>query len=122
LNALGKHLLLELKDCDRELLNDIGFLKKALLSAAVEAGATVLGESFHQFSPQGVSGVVVVSESHLCIHTWPEYGYAAADIFTCGDSVQPEKAAEFLVRELSARSHSAVTMQRGVLDAEGSLG
>lgn len=122
MNALGKHLLLELKDCDRELLNDIGFLKKALLSAAVEAGATVLGESFHQFSPQGVSGVVVVSESHLCIHTWPEYGYAAADIFTCGDSVQPEKAAEFLVRELSARSHSAVTMQRGVLDAEGSLG
>ncbi|HCP60354.1 MAG TPA: S-adenosylmethionine decarboxylase proenzyme [Dehalococcoidia bacterium] len=122
MNALGKHLLLELKDCDRELLNDIGFLKKALLSAAVEAGATVLGESFHQFSPQGVSGVVVVSESHLCIHTWPEHGYAAADIFTCGDSVQPEKAAEFLVRELSARSHSAVTMRRGVLDAEGSLG
>lgn len=122
MNALGRHLLLELKDCDRGLLNDIGFLKKALLSAADEAGATVLGESFHQFSPQGVSGVVVVSESHLCIHTWPEYGYAAADIFTCGDSVQPEKAAEFLVRELSARSHSAVTMRRGVLDGEGSSG
>ena len=93
MNALGKHLLLELKGCDKEELNNTGFLKDALLVAANEAGATVLGESFHRFNPQGVSGVVIVAESHLFIHTWPEYGYAAADIFTCGNSVQPEKAA-----------------------------
>jgi S-adenosylmethionine decarboxylase proenzyme len=75
----------------------------------------VLGESFHQFSPQGVSGVVVIAESHLFIHTWPEYGYAAADVFTCGNTVQPERAVEVLVRELESRNHSMVEMRRGLL-------
>ena len=116
MNALGKHLLLELKGCDDGVLNDIGFLREALLAAAGEAGATVLGESFHQFNPQGVSGVVIIAESHLVIHTWPEYGYAAADIFTCGNSVQPEKAAEMLVRKLGSKNHSIIEMQRGILD------
>ncbi len=118
MNALGKHLLLELKDCDREVLNDLGFLKSTLLAAASEAGATVLGESFHRFSPQGISGVVVIAESHLFVHTWPEYGYVAADIFTCGNSVQPEKAAEMLIRKLGAKNHSIVELQRGILDTE----
>jgi len=116
LNALGKHLLLELKDCDKEVLNDISFLKSVLLAAAGEAGATVLGESFHRFNPHGVSGVVIISESHLCIHTWPEHGYAAADIFTCGDSVQPQKAAEILISKLGSKNHSILEVQRGTLD------
>ena len=116
MNALGKHLLLELKDCDKEVLNDVAFIKGTLLAAASECGATVLGESFHQFSPQGISGVVVIAESHLFIHTWPEYGYVAADIFTCGNSVQPEKAAQTLIRKLGAKSHSIVEIQRGILD------
>ena len=115
MNALGKHLLLELQDCDREVLNDLGYLRSVMIEAAVECGATVLGESFHPFSPQGVSGVVVIAESHLSIHTWPEYGYAAADIFTCGTTVQPEKAAEVLVEKLSAKNHSIIEMQRGLL-------
>lgn len=115
MNALGKHLLLELKDCDRKVLNDLDFLKTILLAAASEAGATVLGESFHQFEPQGVSGVVVIAESHLFIHTWPEYGYAAIDIFTCGNSVHPEKAAEILIRKLGAKNHSILEIQRGIL-------
>jgi len=116
LNALGKHLLLELKDCDKEVLNDLSFLRGILLAAAGEAGATVLGESFHQFNPQGVSGVVIIAESHLFIHTWPEYGYAAVDIFTCGDSVQPERAVEILIRKLGAKNHSILEMSRGILD------
>jgi len=116
LNALGKHLLLELKGCNKEVLNDIGFLKGALLAAASEIGATVLGESFYQFAPQGVTGVVVIAESHLVIHTWPEYGYAAVDIFTCGNSVQPEKAVEILVGKLGSKSHSEIEMPRGILD------
>ena len=123
MNALGKHFLLELKDCDKEVLNDLSFLKGALLTAANESGATVLGESFHQFNPHGVSGVVVIAESHLVIHTWPEYGYAAADIFTCGNSVQPEKAAEIIIEKLGANNHSIIEMQRGILGARlGSLG
>ena len=118
MNALGRHLLLELKDCNREVLNDLNFLKDIMQSAATEAGATVLSKSFHQFSPHGVSGVVIIAESHLFIHTWPECGYAAVDIFTCGDSVRPEKAARILVNRLEAKNHSMLEIQRGILDTE----
>ena len=118
MNALGKHLLLELKDCDKEVLNDVSFLRDVLPEAASEAGATVLGESFHQFSPHGVSGVVIIAESHLFIHTWPELGYAAVDIFTCGDTVQPEKAAQRVIKELNAGSHSVLEIQRGILNTQ----
>jgi S-adenosylmethionine decarboxylase len=118
LNALGKHLLLELKGCDKEALNDIGFLREALLAAAHKSGAIVLGESFHQFEPQGVSGVVIIAESHMCIHTWPEYGYAAADILTCGNSVQPEKAAEIIVGKLGGKNHSITETLIGILDTQ----
>ena len=115
MNALGKHILLELKDCNEEALNDLGFLRSTLVEAAKDCGATVLGESFHPFNPHGVSGVVVIAESHLSVHTWPEYGYAAVDIFTCGDSVQPEKAAEVLIEKLGAKNHSLIEIQRGLL-------
>ncbi len=118
MNALGKHLLLELKDCDKGALDDLNFLKGIMIAAAGEAGATVLGESFHQFNPHGVSGGVIIAESHLFIHTWPECGYAAVDIFTCGDSVQPGKAVQKLIRELGAKSHSILEIQRGILDTE----
>ena len=118
MNALGKHLLLELKGCDEEVLNDLNFLRGTLLAVASECGATVLGDSFHQFSPQGVSGVVIIAESHLFIHTWPEYGYAAADIFTCGNSVQSERAAQELTRKLGSKDHSIVEMRRGILDPQ----
>lgn len=118
MNALGRHLLLELKDCNKEVLNDLGSLKGMLLAAANEAGANVLGESFHQFNPHGVSGVVIIAESHLFIHTWPEHGYAAVDIFTCGNSVQTEKAAQKIIRELGAKSHSILEIQRGILDTD----
>ena len=115
MNALGRHLLIELQDCDKEVLNDLGFLRDAVLGAAIDCGATVLGESFHHFNPQGVSGVVVIAESHLSIHTWPEYEYAAVDIFTCGTSVEPEKAVEVIVEKLGAKNHSLMEIQRGLL-------
>jgi S-adenosylmethionine decarboxylase proenzyme len=117
LNALGRHLLVELQDCDREVLNDLDFLRQAMLTAATECGATVMGESFHHFSPQGVSGVVIIAESHLSIHTWPEYGYAAVDVFTCGTAVEPRKAAEVLIEKLGAKSHSLMELPRGLLVA-----
>ena len=112
---------MELKGCDKEVLNDTGFLREVLLAAAGEAGATVLGESFHHFNPQGVSGVVIIAESHLCIHTWPEYGYAAADIFTCGNSVRPEKAAEVLVGKLGSKDYSIIEIRRGIFVAYSGL-
>ena len=115
MNALGKHLLLELKDCNKEVLNDLNFLQDVLLSAAKEAGATVLEKSFHQFAPQGVSGTVIIAESHIFLHTWPEYGYAAVDIFTCGDSVKPDVAAKLLIEKLETKDPTIIEMKRGVL-------
>ena len=114
MNALGRHLLVELQDCHREVLDDLDFIRDAMVAAAVDSGALVLGESFHRFSPQGISGVVVIAESHLSIHTWPEYGYAAVDIFTCGTTVKPEKAAETLIEKLGAKNHSYQEIQRGI--------
>ncbi|MFN2128771.1 MAG: adenosylmethionine decarboxylase [Anaerolineales bacterium] len=107
--------MLELKDCDRERLNDLDFLQSAMLTAAEDCGATVLGTSFHPFQPQGVSGVVVIAESHLAIHTWPEYGYAAVDVFTCGDSVDPWIATKVLQEYLGAESIKTVELNRGEL-------
>ena len=120
MNALGKHLLLELKDCDKEILNDLDTLKSIMVTAAEKSGATIMCESFHRFNPHGISGVVIIAESHLFIHTWPEYGYAAADIFTCGTTVKPEKAADLLIRNLKAGNHSVTEMQRGILAMENS--
>ena len=115
MNALGIHVLLELKDCNKEVLNDLELLEEAMEAAAKAAGATVVEKAFHQFNPHGVSGVVIVAESHLFIHTWPEHGYAAVDIFTCGDSVHADKAAELLVETLQSGSSSIMELRRGVL-------
>ncbi|MDP6101800.1 MAG: adenosylmethionine decarboxylase [Dehalococcoidia bacterium] len=115
MNALGTHLLLELKDCNRNLLDDLPYIRHALLEAAEKTGATIIGESFHQFSPQGVTGVVAIAESHLCIHTWPEFGYAAVDIFTCGEGFKPREAAKMVVKSLESEEHSITEIERGVL-------
>jgi len=115
LDALGRHLLLELKDCNREVLNDLDFLKDCLRDTAEKIGATVVNECYYQFTPHGISGVVIIAESHLCIHTWPEHNYAAVDIFTCGDSIKPEHAVKSLVERLGARDSSFIELRRGIL-------
>jgi len=121
LDALGRHLLLELRDCNKAVLDDLKYLENALVSAAEEAGATVLGKSFHQFAPQGVSGVVLIAESHLSLHTWPEHAYAAVDIFTCGTTVKIEVAADALIRQLGSRDPSALEVKRGMFVQERKL-
>ena len=114
--ALGRHLLLELKDCNKEVLDDLDFLKGCLNEAAICCSATVVGESFYHFSPYGVSGVVNIAESHISIHTWPEYRYAAVDVFTCGNSVEPEKAAKLIREKLEANSYSMIELRRGIVE------
>jgi S-adenosylmethionine decarboxylase len=115
LNALGRHLLLELKNCNREVLNDLDYIRDCLCETAEQIGATVVNHAFHQFNPHGVSGVVVIAESHLCIHTWPEHGYAAVDIFTCGDTIEPADGIDPLIEKLGARDHSFMELNRGIL-------
>jgi S-adenosylmethionine decarboxylase len=114
LNALGRHLLLELFDCDSDAINNLEAVKGALVEAARRAHATIVDVVFHEFNPFGVSGVVVIAESHLSIHTWPEYRYAAVDIFSCGDILKPEVAASYLVQQFGAERTSVVEMQRGM--------
>ena len=113
--ALGKHLLLELMDCNHDLLNDIEYLRKTLSEVATQIGATVIKDSFYQFTPQGVSGVVIIAESHLSIHTWPEFNYAAVDVFTCGEVIKPVDAVKPLAEKLKAKSTKYVEVNRGVL-------
>ena len=115
MNALGRHLLVELYECEKEVLDDLSFIREAMLKAACDCGAVIMGDSFHRFNPQGVSGVVVIAESHLSVHTWPEHAYAAVDVFTCGTTVRPEIAAEVLIDKLGSRNHSLMEIQRGVL-------
>ncbi len=114
MNELGIHLLLELNECNPKLLNDVGFIRQALLSTADEVGATVVGESFHRFSPQGVTGILAIAESHISIHTWPEFAYAAADIFACGSSFRPREAAELLIGKLQSQDPDIIELKRGI--------
>ena len=118
MNALGKHLLLEMKDCDKKILADLATVRNAMVSAAQEAKATIVEIAFHEFSPFGISGMVVIAESHLSIHTWPEYGYAAVDVFTCGDLIKPEVAANFLIDRFKCKNPSMVEMKRGILPSK----
>jgi len=105
----------ELRDCNPKIIRDLAKVKNALVSAAKEAKATIVDISFHEFNPFGISGMVIIAESHLSIHTWPEYSYAAVDIFTCGDLIKPEVAASFLIKEFESRTPSIVELKRGIL-------
>jgi|TARA_B100000809_G_scaffold190350_1_gene188910 S-adenosylmethionine decarboxylase len=106
--------LLELKDCNPKLLNDLSYIRQAMIETAQDVGATIVGESFHHFSPQGVTGILAIAESHISIHTWPEYGYAAADIFSCGTSFRPREAATKLAEALESRNPEIQEIQRGL--------
>lgn len=117
MNAIGTHILLELQDCNPQLLDDLEFVHRALEEAALAVGATIVGQSFHKFEPQGVTGILAIAESHISIHTWPEYGYAAVDVFTCGRSFSPRRAAELLVGRFGAGRHLLREFQRGPLTA-----
>ena len=119
MNALGKHLLLELYDCDKGILNDPARIEAILNEAAVRSGATVVNSVFHTFNPHGVSGVVVIAESHIAAHTWPEYGYASLDVYTCGEDVDSMVARDYLVKALNAGESEYVELFRGRLDTGG---
>ena len=118
MKPLGQHLLLDLFDCDAKAIGSLQIVKTSMLEAARRACATVVNTVFHEFSPDGVSGVVVIAESHLAIHTWPEHRYAAVDIFTCGDVLEPKVAADYLQHLLGATQVSLVQFERGILNRE----
>lgn len=116
MNALGRHVIVELYDCKPSLLDDVTYVQNAMQNAAQQAGATIINLTFHHFSPFGVSGVVVIQESHLAIHTWPEWGFASIDLFTCGESTDPWKCYNVLKDAFSASHGSTIEMRRGQLE------
>ena len=109
---VGKHCILELYECDSAKLDDEAFLRDTITSAAKRAGATLLHLITHRFDPQGVTGLALLAESHISIHTWPESGYAAVDVFTCGDHTMPERACHVLMTELQASGHKLTSFRR----------
>lgn len=115
---LGRHLLAEFYDCDPNILNNLSLIDSAMTEAAISCGATIVQKNFHHFQPYGISGVVIISESHLAIHTWPEYGYAAVDLFTCGESCNPEIAYHALKTMLNSRHAFYTELSRGSIDPE----
>ena len=112
---LGHHLLVEYYDCDNAALNNPAAIEKGMTEAAIKCGATIVQKNFHLFNPYGVSGVVVLAESHFAIHTWPEYGYAAVDLFTCGEQCNPLHAFHYLKEVLQAKESYYTELNRGLL-------
>ena len=113
-NALGKQVAVDLYECEAEL-NDMAFIQGVLKRAAISGKATIVAEKFHQYAPQGVSGVLVIAESHIAIHTWPEFGYAAVDVFTCGSTVDAKAIKDSLEKDLGAARVTADETLRGLI-------
>lgn len=109
-------MIVEMYDCNNELINDAQGVEKSLVEAVEISGATIVQAVVHEFNPYGVSGVVVIEESHFSVHTWPEYGYCALDIFTCGDEIDYYSALQYLKKEFDAKNLSVTEMKRGMLD------
>ena len=111
--SLGRHMLLELYDCPQEILNNQEIIEKVLVDVVHTVGATLINTSFHKFSPYGVSGVVVIAESHITIHTWPEHHYAAIDVFTCDDTIDYQLVESIVVEKFNSSNHKVQTIMRG---------
>lgn len=109
----SSHYLLDLYECNPTILDSPDKIREILLKAVEEAKATLIEIKIHKFSPCGVSGIALISESHISIHTWPEAKYAGVDIYTCGKKTLPEKAADFLIKKLKSKKPSIIKIERG---------
>lgn len=114
MKILGRHLIAEFSDCNSKTLDNLELLEQYLEEAVRLSGATIVRSVFHRYNPQGVSGVVVIAESHLSVHTWPEYAYAAVDFFACGESVDPYQALNYIKNKLGSQSTQVNEIKRGL--------
>ena len=114
MKALGRQLLVELYNCNDDRINEVKAVESAMVDAVRSSGATIVNSEFHEFSPYGISGVVVIAESHVSIHTWPEYNYAAVDVFTCGEHIDPWVIQEALQQYFKSDTTSSMEIKRGL--------
>jgi S-adenosylmethionine decarboxylase len=112
--SVGHHYIVEGSGCTADVISRVEQVEQIMVRAAEVANVQVWAISFHRFSPTGVSGVVVISESHLSVHTWPELGYVALDIFTCGDQAKPEAAVQHALKAFGAVSMHITEVTRGL--------
>jgi len=117
-DAVGHHYIVEASGCTPEVIGSVERVEQILVRAAEAARVQVWAISFHRFNPNGVSGVVVISESHLSVHTWPELRYVALDIFTCGNEAKPEAAVEYALKEFGATSVHITEVTRGLEEGD----
>ena len=113
MDTLGIHIILDVWGVKPELLREINFVQATMLLAAESSKVSILGAKFHQFEPEGVSGYVLIAESHISIHTWPANGYASLDIYTCGEKSFPKKAMEVLLKAFAPTKYNVLMISRG---------
>ena len=114
--SLLELVLIDLYECDHERLSDADLIRDGMLKAAELMGAEVIGHSFHTFRPWGVSGTVTIAESHLAVHTWPEFNFASVTFETCGNRMDHEKASSYLINFFGAKRPKITRHQRGFMD------
>ena len=112
-NTFGNHYLVELIGCDAESIKFLEPAKEIFLRAVRESNATYISDGFHQFEPFGISGIVLIAESHMSFHTWPESNYVALDIFTCGEEMDPDIAINVLKEGFRATDIRIKKLTRG---------
>jgi S-adenosylmethionine decarboxylase len=108
---VGRHAIFELYDCSSKLLDDEQYIVSSMVEIARQLGATVLSSSSHKFEPQGVTAILLLSESHISIHTWPEKGFATCDIFTCGSCI-PEDGVAIFKQKFHAQETNTLVFDR----------
>jgi S-adenosylmethionine decarboxylase proenzyme len=116
ISPFGKHILAEYFECESNFLDSEPAIRELMLEAASRSGATIVGNIFHHFNPRGVTGVVVIAESHLAIHTWPEFRYASVDLFTCGTHLDPWIGFQYLREKLRSRKWVSKEIIRGTME------
>lgn len=116
----GTHFIVEAAGCSKEIISDPKRIEQIFTNAAKRANMTVKASHFFRFNPTGVSGAVIVAESHISIHTWPEEGYAAIDVYTCGKS-DPERAVDYILKEIGAKHAHVSEIRRGIPEEEGTF-
>ncbi|MET3506025.1 adenosylmethionine decarboxylase [Halalkalibacter oceani] len=114
MDTMGRHVIAELWGCNVEKLNNMSYIEQVFVDAALKSGAEVREVAFHKFAPHGVSGVVIISESHLTIHSFPEHGYASIDVYTCGDRIDPNVASNYIAEALGATTTEVIEVPRGM--------
>ena len=115
-SPLGNQLIVDFYECDCELFDNLEWVESVMIEAVQRARGTIVDVVFHKFNPIGISGVVVIAESHFAIHTWPEHRYAAIDVFTCGDGLDSEAALSYLATQFRCQKRSVTKVYRGRFD------